>query len=153
MENDIKTRSLSELEQLYQRKLEQWSDRRAKYLKKAGECEQQMTLYDQKLRHIKALVGGPEAAAEMPLPVPPVKRSAKRRRHSPIREATLLVLRNRPSQKLTAAQIKTAIRKDTHKRCSRQAVNNAVNVLEEDGLIRRERAPRGSGAQFVFSAV
>ncbi len=64
----------------------------------------------------------------------------------------LLVLRNRPSQRLTVPQIRTAIRKDTHKRCSRQAVNVNVNVLEEDGLVKRARAPKGSGAQFVYWA-
>ena len=111
-----------------------------------------MSVYDQKLRYIQALVGGPQAAAAAP-PAAPVKRRGKRRRKSPIRDATLLVLRNRPGQRLTAAQVRTAIRKDTHKRCSRQAVNLNLNILEEDGLIKRARAPRGSGAQFVFWAV
>ncbi len=64
-----------------------------------------------------------------------------------------MVLRNRPGRKLTARQIRTAMRKDANKRCSRQTVNNNVTALEEMGLIRRERAPRGSGAQFVFWAV
>ncbi len=62
------------------------------------------------------------------------------------------MLRNRPGQKLTVAQIRTAIRKDTHKRCSRQAINVNADVLEEAGLIKRQRAPRGSGARFVFWA-
>ena len=150
--NDIKSRSLAELEERYQKKLQEWTDRRMEHLKKAEECERQMTLYDQRLRHIKALVNGPQAAVATPL-MTPVKRRSKRRRKSPIRDATLLVLRNRPSQKLTAAQIRTAIRKDTHKRCTRQAVNNAVTVLREDGLVKRAKAPKGSGAQFVFWAV
>ena len=151
MEN-VKNQSLAELETLYQQKLQHWTNRRQEHLKHAEECEKQISVYDQKLRYIKALVSGPQAAAAAP-PVAPVKRRGKRRRKSPIRDATLLVLRNRPGQRLTAAQIRTAIRKDTHKRCSRQAVNINVNVLEEDGLIKRARAPKGSGAQFVFWAV
>ena len=117
-----------------------------------------MTAYDQKLRYIRALVDGPAAAAASPSPVPPVKRPAtakkqRRQRRSPVREATLKVLRNRPGEKLTVAQIRTAIRKDTHRRCSRQAVNVNVDILEEAGQIKRERAPKGSGARFVFWAV
>ncbi len=151
--DSIKNRSLAELEVLYQKKLQHWSDRRQEHLKQAQECEQQMTLYDQKLRHIRALVNGPQAAAAPPVLPAPVKRRGKRRRKSPIRDATLLVLRNRPGLKLTSGQIRTAIRKDTHKRCSRQAVNVNVNVLEEAGLVRREKAPKGTGAQFVYWAV
>jgi hypothetical protein len=151
--DDIKTRSLVELEDLYQKKLQHWTDRRVEHLKQAEECERQMTVYDQKLRYIKALVNGPQAAAEAPMPTAPVKRPGKRRRKSPIRDATLLVLRNRPGQRLTAKQIRTAIRQDTHKRCTRQAVNVNLNVLEEAGLVGRARAPKGSGAQFVFWAV
>ena len=157
MEN-IENRSLSELESLYKQKLQHWTDRRTALVKEVQQCEEQMTAYDQKLRYIRALVNGPEAAAAAPSPVPPVKRPAtakkgKRRRRSPIREATLKVLRNRPGQKLTVAQIRTAIRKDTHRRCSRQAVNVNVDILEEAGQIKRERAPKGSGARFVFWAV
>ena len=151
--DDIKTRSLAELEALYQQKLQHWTDRRLEHLKQAQECEQQASAYDQKLRYIRALVNGPQAAAAEPVPRAPVKRPKKRRRKSPIRDATLLVLRNRPGQKLTVPQIRTAIRKDTHKRCSRQSVNVNVGVLEEDGLVKRGRAPRGSGAQFVYWAV
>jgi hypothetical protein len=151
--DSIKDRSLAELETLYQQKLQHWTDTRLEHLKQAEKCEQQMSAYDQKLRYIRALVNGPQAAAAGPVPKAPVKRRGKRRRKSPIRDATLLVLRNRPGQRLTVPQIRTAIRKDTHKRCSRQAVNVNVNVLEEDGLVRRARAPKGSGAQFVYWAV
>ncbi len=155
--NDIKNKSLEELETLYRQKLQQWSDRRAEHLKQAEECEQQMAAYEQKLRHIVAIVNGQEAAAALQTRVPTAqaayRRTGKRRRRSPLREATLMVLRNRPGRKLTARQIRTAMRKDANKRCSRQTVNNNVTALEEMGLIRRERAPRGSGAQFVFWAV
>ena len=151
MEN-VKNQSLAELEKSYQKHLEHWTKRRQEHLKQAEECEKQISAYDQKLRYIKALVNGPQAAAVAP-PVAPIKRRGKRRRKSPIRDATLLVLRNRPGQRMSAAQVRTAIRKDTHKRCSRQAVNLNLNILEEDGLIKRARAPRGSGAQFVFWAV
>jgi len=156
--SDVKNQSLAELEVLYQQKLEHWTGRRDEHLKQVQACEQEMAAYDQKLRHVRALVGGPEAAEAAA--APPVKVAqgnqavkAKRRRKSPIRDATLKVLRNRPGQKLTVAQIRTAIRKDTHKRASRQAVNVNADVLEEAGLIQRERAPKGSGARFVFWAV
>ncbi len=146
---DIKQRSLEELEELYRQKVAHWQGRRQQFLKQAQECEQQVVLYEEKLRHIQALVNGPAAA---PRPAP-VRRGGKRRRKSPIRDATLLVLRNRPGQKLTAAQIKTAIRKDTHRRGTRQAINVGLNVLAEAGLVQRARAPKGSGAQFVYWAV
>ncbi len=152
MEN-IKKRSLEELEQLYREKLEHWQGRRLELLEQAEECERQALAYEEKLRHIRALVNGPQAAAPAPAPAPaPGKRRGKRRRKSPIRDATLLVLRNRPSQKLTAAQIKTAIRKDIHRRGTRQAINVGLNVLAKAGLVKRARAPKGSGAQFVYWA-
>ena len=151
MEN-IKQRSLEELEQLYQGKLQHWKDRRLERLKQAEECEQQILLYEQKLRHIQALVNGPQAAAPTTTATR-VKRTGKRRRKSPIRDATLLVLRNRPGQKLTAAQVRTAIRKDTHRRGTRQSVNVNLNQLVQAGLVKRARAPKGSGAQFVYWAV
>ncbi len=151
MEN-IKQRSLEELEQQYQGKLQHWKDRRLQHLKQAEECEQQVLLYEQKLSHIQALVNGPQAAAPQPRATP-VKRAGKRRRKSPIRDATLLVLRNRPGQKLTAAQVRTAIRKDTHRRGTRQSVNVNLNQLVQAGLVKRARAPKGSGAQFVYWAV
>ena len=152
--DDIKNRSLAELEVLYQQKLQHWTSRKDELLKQVRACEQQMTAYDQKLRYIRALTGGPEAAV-MPPKIAQAKTPIKkrRRRKSPIRDATLKVLRNRPGQKLTVAQIRTAIRKDTHKRASRQAVNVNVDVLEEAGLVKRARAPKGSGARFVFWAV
>ncbi len=155
MDKNIKQRSLEELEDLYRDKLQHWKDRRRQHLKQAEECEQQMALYEQKLRHIQALVNGPRAApapSAASTPAAPVKRSVKRRRKSPIRDATLLVLRNRPGQKLTAAQVRTAIRKDTHRRCTRQAVNVNLNQLTRAGLVKRARAPKGTGAQFVYWA-
>ena len=160
--NDIKNRSLAELETLYQQKLRHWTGRRDELLKQVQGCEQKMAAYDQKLRYIRALAGGSEAAAAAPVKVAQANQKiaqanqsakSKRRRKSPIRDATLQVLRNRPGQKLTVAQIRTAIRKDTHKRASRQAVNVNVDVLEETGLVKRAPAPKGSGARFVFWAV
>ncbi len=156
MEN-IKQRSLEELEALYQEKYQRWKSQRLQHLKQAEECERQMTVYEQKLRHIKALVNGAPAAAPAaaaaPPPPPVVKQTRRRRRKSPIRDATLLVLRNRPGQKLTAAQVRTAIRKDTHRRGTRQSVNVNLNQLLKAGLVKRMRAPKGSGAQFVYWAV
>lgn len=152
--DNIKNRSLAELEDLYQKKLEHWRGRRDELLKQAQACEQQMTVFDQKLRHIRALVSGQDVAVAAPAKKAQAKYvKQKRRRRSPVREATLKVLRSRPGQKLTVAQIKTAIRKDTHRRPSRQAINVNCDVLEEMGLVKRERAPKGSGARFVFWAV
>ena len=157
MAKNIKQQSLAELEELYQKKLRHWTDRRLKLLNEAELCEQQMAVYEQKLRHIKALVSGTEAAASapqaVPVAAPAFKRRGKRGRKSPIRDATLLALRNRPGQKLTAAQIRTAIRKDTHRRGTRQSVNVNLNQLSRAGLVKRARAPKGSGAQFVYWAV
>ncbi len=153
--DNIKQRSLEELEMLYQGKLEHWQNRRHQHLKQAEECEQQVSLYEQKLRHIKALVNGAPAAAAPAAAVPaaPVKQTRRRWRKSPIRDATLLVLRNRPGQRLTAAQIRTAIRKDTNRRGTRQSVNVNLNQLLAAGLVKRARAPKGSGAQFVYWVV
>ena len=167
--DDIKNLSLSKLEDLYKKKIAHWSEQRRALLEQAKACGQRMSEADQKLRHVQALIGGPQSAAaalfkpglaKSGLAKPGLAKSRavngskkKRRRKSPIREATLTVLRNRPGQKLSAAQMRTAIRKDTHRRCSRQSVHNNVNVLEEDGLVKRARAPRGTGAQFVFWAV
>ncbi len=150
--DNIKQRSLEELEVLYQKKFQDWKDRRSKHLEQAEACQQQMALYEQKLRHIKALVNGSQAVPAPP-PAVPVARSGKRRRKSPIRDATLLALRNRPGQKLTAAQVRTAIRKDSHRRGTRQSVNVNLNQLVKAGLVKRARAPKGSGAQFVYWAV
>ncbi len=153
--SEIKNRSLAELESLYKGKLKHWTDQRLGYLKQAQECEQKMRAYDQKLRHIQALVD-PNAAAKAPpiLSVATGKpKSGTKYRDTPLRRATLQVMRDRPGQKLTARQIRTLIRKDHSKRCSRQTVNNNVNVLEEQGKIMRERAPKGTGSQFVFWAV
>ncbi len=153
MEN-IKNRSLAELEELYQKQLQHWTGRRDEALKQLQEYERQMAVYDRKLRYIRELANGTEAAAA-PDKMAQARKTVrkKRRRKSPIRDATLKVLRSRPGQRLTVAQIRTAIRKDTHKRCSRQAVNVNVDVLEEAGLVKRARAPKGSGARFVFWAV
>ncbi len=152
--DDIKNLSLTQLEDLYTKRLAHWAEQRQGFLKQAQACEQRMAETEQKLRHIQALIGGPQAFAATSFPGSSVKPTKKRRRRkSVIREATLTALRNRPGQKLSAAQIRTAIRKDTNRRCSRQSVNNNVNVLEEDGLVKRARAPKGTGAQFVFWAV
>ncbi|MEM7353819.1 MAG: hypothetical protein AAF657_23670 [Acidobacteriota bacterium] len=156
--SDIKNRSLAELEKLYQQKLQHWTERRREALRQAEEHEKQIQFYADKLSYIQALASdepraGVTASSPSPARRPTGSTKQKRRRRSLIREAALQVLRNRPGQRLTAAQIRTAIRKDTHRRASRQTVNNNLYVLEEDGFVQRARAPRGSGAQFVFWAV
>ncbi len=143
-----KDRSLGELEALYMQKMKYWTDQRAEIVARLSECDQSLKAYDEKLRWVRTLIVAPEGT--VPLAAP---RGRKRRRKSPVKEVTYGVLRDRPGQWLTASQILTAIRKDTHKRVSRQAVNVNLNVLEKAGRVQRRPAPQGSGgAQFVFSA-
>ena len=141
--------SLGELEALYKSKISQWTERRRELTTQIVQCDQQIRTFDEKLRWVRTLITSPEGA----LPASP-KGGKKRRRKSPVKEVTHQVLRNRPGQWLTAQQILTAIRKDTHKRVSRQSVNVNLNLLEKAGQIQRRRAPKGSGgAHYVFSAV
>ncbi len=62
MEN-IKNRSLAELEELYQKQLQHWKCRREEAFQQLQAAEQQMAVYDRKLRYIRELANGPEAAA------------------------------------------------------------------------------------------
>ncbi len=141
--------SLGELEALYQQKIRHWADQRAALVAKISEVDQRLNAYEEKLRWVKTLITAPEGS----LPQPPA-RARRRRRKSPVKEVTYRVLRDRPGQWLTGAQIKTAIRKDTHKRPSRQSINVNLRLLEKSGKIRRRRAPKGSGgAHYVYSAV
>ncbi len=141
--------SLAELEALYQKRHEHWTELHYKILRDAEESRKQAELYEQKLSHIRALVDGTEIPETKPRP----KVRRLRRRKSVWREATLEALRTRAGQKLSEADIREAILEDIGKHCSRQTINNNIYILEQEGLILRERAPRGSGAQFVFSAV
>lgn len=152
--SDIKNLSLTELDKLYRKHLDHWVNRRNELLQQVQACDQQIAAHEQKLQHIQALANGSVTGTQV-AKIAQANKSGrqKRRRKSPIRDATLKVLRNRPGQRLTVAKIRTAIRKDTHKRCSRQAVNVNLDVLEEAGLVLRARAPKGSGARFVFWAV
>jgi biotin operon repressor len=153
---DIKERSLKELEDLYKSKLEHWTRRQDEIRKELEESQQQIETYEQKLRMVGVLSGTPVA---LPAPVAaarraPAKAGGKRKqRYSPVKVATLQVLRSRPGERMTVKQIRAAIRKDTSRRVSRQAINVNVDKLEEEGKIRRDRAPKGANARFVFSAV
>ncbi len=139
--------SLGELETLYQTKISRWTDRRAQLTTELAKCDQQLRTYQEKLRWVRTLITSPEGS--MPAPAPSQRR---RRRRSPVKELCLEILRARPGQWLTAAQVRTAIRKDTNKRVSRQSVNVNLNLLEKTSRIRRRPAPKGSGgARYVFS--
>ncbi len=143
-----KERSLGELEQLYQQKIKHWADQRREQAAKLAHCDQQLRAYEEKLRWVRTLITSPEGA-QLPAPV-----KKKRRRKSPVKEVTLEVLRNRPGQWLTAKQLRTEIRRDTHKRVSLQSISVNVNLLERAGQIQRRPAPKGSGgAHYVYSAV
>jgi hypothetical protein len=141
-----KNRSLGELEALYRQKIKHYGDQRAALVGQLRRCDEQLKTYEEKLRWVKNLIASPEGA----LPSPP----RRRRRKAPVKEVTYLVLKNRPGQWLTAAQVRTAIRNDTSKRVSRQSVNVNLNLLEKAGQVRRRPAPKGSGgARYVFQAV
>ena len=155
---DINSQSLGQLEDQYKRRLAQWKTQRSGHLQKIAECDQQIDACETKLNHIQALRGGPAVTPAKAAPPSratvrkPAAKKAKRRRKSPVREATLKVLRHRPGQRLSVAQIRTLIRKDTSKRVSRQSINVNLDILEQAKLVRRYPAPRGAGARFVFEA-
>jgi hypothetical protein len=141
--------SLGELEALYRQKIKTLTDERTALAKRIGECDDKLKTFEEKLRWVRTLMAAPDSSA--PLPAAPKKR---RQRRSPVRTATLKVLRGQPGQWLTSSQILTAIRRDSRKKVSRQAVNVNLNQLAKARLVQRRRAPAGSdGAHFVYSAV
>ena len=145
MKKSMKQRSLGELEELYQRKLQYWANQKLAHEKKIEECRREMAACEAKLRHVQALIGGKQEPAVAGV-APGRRPKQKRRRKSPVREATLQALRNRPGERLTTQQLLAAIRQDTRKKVSRQSVNVNVGILEQQGLIRRDPAPRGTGS-------
>lgn len=153
---DITQRSLGELKELFTRKIEYWSQQKLEHEKKIEECRREIEACEAKLRHVEALIGSPSAPAAAPAAAAktPRRRKKQRRiRQSPVKAATLLALRNRPGEQLTTKQVLTAIRKDTSKRVSRQSVTVNLGLLEKEGRVRKQPAPRGSGARFVYSIV
>ncbi len=143
-----KDRSLGEMEATYQQKLQYWTGQRSELVARLAHVDGQLKACEEKLRWVQTLISSPDGA----LPAP--AKTGRRRRKSPVKELTYRVLANRPGQWLTGAQIKTAIRKDTHKRPSRQSINVNLRLLEKTGNIRRRPAPKGSGgAHYVYSAV
>jgi hypothetical protein len=155
---DIKDRSLTELESLYKSQIAALAEREKQLLAELEECRRQIEEHEQKLRLVGVLAGKPPALPEpvmAPRRKPAAKPAGKQRkaRYSPVKVATLQVLRDRPGKRMTVQQIRSAIRKDTNKRVSRQSINVNVDRLEEEGKIRRDRAPRGTNARFVFWAV
>ena len=148
---DIAKRSLGELKELYSRKIRYWTDQQHEHEKKIAQCKQEIKAYEAKLRHVEALMGAP--AAPKAATAPRRRTKKRRRRASPVKVATLQALRNRPGERLTTKQLITAIRKDTGKRVSRQSVNVNLRLLEKEGLLRKQPAPSGAGARFVYSAM
>lgn len=144
---DIKSQSLGQLQAVYKKKLDALAKQRAEHMKQVVECDREIAGYETKLDHIRVLLGEKPAVPLTPAGKP------RRTRKSPVRTATLQVLRNRPEERLTVSEIRTLIRKDTNRRVSRQAVNVNLDVLEQAGLVRRHPAPKGKGARFVFGAV
>ncbi len=144
-----KDRSLGELEATYRQQLKHWTDQRAGLVARLADVDQQLRACEEKLRWVRTLISSPDGV--LPAPAP---RKGRRRRKSPVKEVTYKVLANRPGQWLTGSQIKTLIRKDFHKRPSRQSINVNLRLLEKTGKIRRRPAPKGSGgAHYVYSAV
>ncbi len=141
--------SLGELETLYLQKIESFNEERAVLVKRLGECDNQLKAYEERLRWVRSMIASPDSSAPLPSP----KKKRRRQRHSPVRVATLEVLREHPGQWLTSSQILTAIRR-TRRRASRQSVNVNLNQLRQAGQVQRRRAPAGSdGAQYIYSAI
>ncbi len=150
---DITKRSLGELKELYTRKIEYWTTQRDEHEKKLAQCRREIKACEAKLRHVEALVGSPAAPKAAAAPRRLKRQRVKRRRVSPVKAATDLALRNRPGERLNTRQLLTAIRKDTGKPVSRQSVNVNLALLEKEGKIKKQPAPSGSGARFVYSAI
>ena len=149
MASSSKHLSLGELETLYLQKIKSFNEERTALVKRLGECDKQLKAYEERLHWVRSMIASPDSSA--PLPAPAKKR--RRQRHSPVRAATLKVLRERPGQWLTSSQILTAIRR-TRRRASRQSVNVNLNQLRKSGEVQRRRAPAGSdGAQYIYSAI
>ncbi len=149
---DITQRSLGELKELYARKIDYWRQQKIEHEKKIEQCQREIQACESKLRHVEALIGSPAAPAA-PAKKATRKRKKRRIRQSPVKMATLLALRNRPGEQLTIRKLLTAIRKDTRKKVSRQSVTVNLGLLEKEGQVRKQPAPRGSGARFVYSIV
>ena len=143
---DIKSQSLGQLQAVYEKQLDALNRQRAEHMQKVVECDREIADRELKLDQIRMLLGekplAPVTAAGIP----------RRARKSPVRTATLQVLRNLSDQRLSVKEIRTLIRKDVGRRVSRQAVNVNLDQLEQAGLVRRYAAPRGTGARFVFGA-
>ncbi len=152
---DITQHSLGELKELYTRKIEYWKKQKIEHEKKIEQCQREIQACESKLRHVEALIGSPAAPAAPAAPAKKATRKRKKRRirQSPVKMATLLALRNRPGEQLTIRKLLTAIRKDTRKKVSRQSVTVNLGLLEKEGRVRKQPAPRGSGARFVYSIV
>ncbi len=145
-----KDRSLGEMEALYKQKIQALTNQRVGLVKQLDDVDQKLKAYGEKLHWVRNLIVAPEDTAPPP---PPAGKKKRKPRYSPVKEATLIVLRNRRGQWLTARKIRTLIRTDTSRRVSRQSVNVNLNLLEREGHVKRRPAPKGSGgAQFVFSA-
>ncbi len=149
MASSSKHLSLGELEALYLRKIKSFNEERAALVKRLDACDNQLKAYEERLRWVRSMIASPDSSAPLPSP----KKKRRRQRRSPVREATLKVLRERSGQWMTSSQILTAVRR-SRRRASRQSVNVNLNQLRKAGQVQRRRAPAGSdGAQYIYSAI
>lgn len=151
----IRSISLGKLERQYQTKIRELTAKKEQLQKQLQALDRELRSYQGKLHHVQALVGSEAKPAAVPPARPARTRGGRqrRKRSSPVKTATLQALRNRPGQVLTVRQLVSAIRQDTNRRVSRQAVDVNVDRLEAEGLIKRLRAPKGTRAHFAFTAV
>ena len=147
------TLSLGELKQFYTQQLQYWIAQQRQYEQYVEQCQREIQACRANLHHVEALLGT-EAARTTATPAP-VRRGKKkrRRRDGPVKVATLQALRNRPGQRLSTKQLLAAIRQDTRKKVSRQAININLGQLENEGKVQKFPAPRGTKARFVYAAL
>ncbi len=152
--SDITTRSLGELRELYNQKIDYWNQQKLEHEEKIEQCHREIAACEAKLRHVEALISpSPAPAAPETAAKTRPRRKRRRIRQSPVKMATLLALRNRSGKQLTTQQVLTAIHKDTGKRVSRQSVTVNLGILDKEGRVHKQPAPSGSGARFVYSIV
>lgn len=150
MENE--ERSLGELEELYNRQIQEWAAKRREHEKEIERCQREIQARRAKLRHVEALLGKSGTQTANGAPETPEEKE-RRRRLAPVKIATWRALRHRPGKRLTTRELLAAIHEDIGKWVSRQSVNVNLGVLEKEGRVQKHPAPRSSGARFVYEAV
>lgn len=153
-ERDIENKTLAELKEKYTKALHRWQDRHKKLQEQVEECEREMKWNRNKLRSVLALTGDLDDP-ENPIPLLDLGwRGTGVVRRTEAREAIMTVIRDNPDRKLSATEVSEAIdRHPDYRGWSRQAINDNLAILTDVGLLRREQAPAGSLARYVFTAV